>query len=166
MRLLSTVLLCVFLVGGTWIYLNVDKQIKKEAAEVLYAKASGITMVSIERTFQCYGDKDFDEPAIKVRFGGEDVYLNESDSVAANEPIEFELEGVEELENTITVTANATDPDSFGDDAVPLRAMVVRISYSDKLVAEEFFHADGSAISLNGDVTFRIPEEEKDDHAH
>jgi len=166
MRLISTLLICLFLVGGTWIYLGIDSRIKKEAAEVLYAKASGKTTVSIERTFACFGDEEFGEPAIVVKFGGQKVYVNAAGTIKPTEQVEFELSDVEELENTITVTANATDPDSFGDDVPPLRAMIVRVNYSDKLVAEQIFHADASAISLSGDVTFQIPEEEEDGHTH
>lgn len=167
MRLLSTVILCLLIVGGTWIYLDIDKQFKQEAAEVLYAKATGTTLVSIERTFECFGNPDFREPAIRVQFGGEDVFLNESESIAADETVEFELLDVEELENTLTVFANATSPDSFGDDAPPLRAMLVRVHYEDQVIAEKVFHADESAISLGGDVNFQIPASEKDhDHVH
>ena len=166
MRLLSTIVLCVFLVGGTWIYLNIDKQIKIEAAEVLYAKASGKTIVTVDRTFECFGDEQFHEPAIQVKFGSEVVYSNESASIPPGERIEFELKDVEELENSINVTANATDPNSFGDDSPPLRAMVVKVAYNEKLIAEEVFYADGSSIAISGDVKFQIPKEEDDGHNH
>ncbi len=166
MRLISTLLLCLLIVGGTWTYLNIDKEFKREAAEVLYDKASGITLVSIDRTFECFGNPDFEEPAIRVRFGGEDVFLDQSESIKPEKSVEFELEGVEELENTLTVFANATSPESFGDDAPPLRAMVVRVHYDDRLIAEQFFHAEASEISLGGDVNFSIPSTKEEDHDH
>jgi hypothetical protein len=165
MRLVSTILLCLLLVGGTWIYLNIDSQIKIEAAEVHYKKASGKAIVSITRTFECFGDEQFHEPAIHATFGSEVVYSNESTLIPASEPVEFELEGVEELENSINVTANATDPNSFGDDAPPLRAMVVKVTYNDKPVAEEIFYGDANAIAISGDVAFKIPRED-DGHDH
>lgn len=165
MRLVSTLILCLLIVGGTWTYVQVDNGIKQTANEVHYAKAGGKTIVSIDRTFECFGSKDFQEPAIKVTFGGEDVFLNEADSILPSEPVEFELEGVEQLENTVTIFANATSPDSFGDDAPPLRAMLVTIRYDDNVVAEKLFHADENAISLGGDVTFAIAADDSD-HGH
>ena len=167
MRLLATFVLCLVIVGGTWSYIQFDNSIKQAANKVLYAQAEGKTTVTIDRTFECFGSKDFDEPAIKATFGGKDVFLNEADSIAPAEPVEFELEDVEQLENTLTIFANATSPDSFGDDAPPLRAMVVTIKYDDDIVAEKIFHAGSEAISLGGDVTFAIPTDDTHDgHAH
>jgi len=167
MRLISTLLLCLLIVGGTWTYIQFDNGIKRAAQEVLYAKAEGKTTVSIDRTFECFGSKDFHEPAIKVTFGGKDVFVDEADSILPTESVEFELEGVEELENTLTIFANATSPDSFGDDALPLRAMVVKVKYDDDVIAEKMFHADSEALSLGGDITFSIPAADSHDgHAH
>lgn len=167
MRLISTVLLCLLIVGGAWAYIRYDNSIKRAAKEVLYAKAEGKTTITIDRTFQCFGSKDFHEPAIKATFGGMDVFVNESDSIPPSEAVEFELEGVEELQNTLTVFANATSPDSFGDDAPPLRAMVVKVKYDDDVIAEKVFHAGSEAISLGGDVTFAIPSDKSHEgHAH
>lgn len=167
MRLISTILLCLLIVGGTWTYIQFDKGIKREAQDVLYAKAEGKTTVSIDRTFECFGSKDFHEPAIKVTFGGKDIFVNEADSILPAEPIEFELHDVEQLENTLTVFANATSPDSFGDDAPPLRAMMVKVMYDDDVVAEKVFHADSEAISLGGDISFAIPTDDPHDgHVH
>lgn len=163
MRLIFTFILCLLIVGGTWIYIQLDNNIKREAQEVLYAKAEGKTTVSIDRTFECFGNSDFKEPAIKVTFGGEDVLVNEADSIPPTAPIKFELENVEQLENTLTVFANATSPDSFGDDAPPLRAMVVKVMYDEDVIAEKVFHADSEAISLGGDITFAIPADDSHD---
>jgi len=165
MRLISTMLLCLLIVGGTWIYLDIDKSFKREAVEKLYAQATGKTTVSIQRTFECFGDAAYQEPAIRVKFAGEDVFQDPSDVLSPATPIEFELKGVEVLENTLTVSANATSPDAFGDVAPALRAMVVRVFHDDHLVAEKMFHADANAISLDGDVTFNIPESH-DEHTH
>ena len=167
MRLISTIILCLVIVGGTWAYIQFDEAVKREADEVHYAKAEGKTTVSIDRTFECFGSKDFNEPAIKVTFGGDDVFVNEADSIPPAESIEFELENVEQLGNTLTIFANATSPDSFGGDAPPLRAMVVKVKYDDDVVAEKVFHADSEAISLGGDITFTIPSDDSHDgHAH
>ena len=167
MRLISTIILCLVILGGTWAYIQFDESVKREANEVLYANAEGKTTVSIDRTFECFGSKAFNEPAIKVTFGGEDIFVDEADSILPAQPIEFELEDVEELQNTLTVYANATSPDSFGDDAPPLRAMVVKIKYDDDVIAEKMFHADSEAIFLGGDITFAIPAKDSHDgHAH
>ena len=167
MRLISTIILCLVILGGTWAYIQFDESVKREANEVLYAIAEGKTTVSIDRTFECFGSKAFNEPAIKVNFGGEDIFVDEADSILPAQPIEFELADVEELQNTLTVYANATSPDSFGDDAPPLRAMVVKIKYDDNVIAEKMFHADSEAISLGGDITFAIPAKDSHDgHAH
>lgn len=167
MRLISTVLLCLLIVGGTWIYLGIDNSFKREAAEKLYDKAAGKTTVSIERTFECYGNADFNEAAIQVKFAGEDVFVDESNVLSPSTPIEFELKDVEVLENTITVSANATSPDSFGDSVPPLRAMVVKVMHDRRLVAEQMFHIDSNAFSVGGDVNFTVPElNKKQGHAH
>ena len=167
MHLISTVLLCLLIIGGTWAYVRYDNGIKRAANEVLYAKAQGKTTVSIDRTFECFGNKKFKEPAIKATFGGKDVFVNDSDSIPPARPVEFELEDVEELQNTLTIYANATSPDSFGDVAPPLRAMIVRVKYDDDVIAEKVFHADSEAIDLGGDITFAIPADESHDgHAH
>jgi hypothetical protein len=167
MRLLSTIILCILIVGGTWTYLEFDEGIKREAAKVLYAKATGTTTVEIERTFECFGDSLFGEPALKVTFGGKDVLVNSSKVIPTSEPIQFELNDVEESQNSLTVYANATSPDSFGEDAPRLRAMLVRIMYDNRLVASKVFHADSNAISLGGDVAFEIPATDKtEDHQH
>ena len=167
MRLISTIILCLVILGGTWAYIQFDESVKREANEVLYAIAEGKTTVSIDRTFECFGSKAFNEPAIKVTFGGEDIFVDEADSILPAQPIEFELADVEELQNTLTVYANATSPDSFGDDAPPLRAMVVKIKYDDDVIAEKMFHADSEAIFLGGDITFATPAKDSHDgHAH
>lgn len=165
MRLISTVLLCLLIIGGTWIYTRIDSNFKRDAVEVLYADASGITSVTIERSFECFGDPDFKEPAIRVRFQGQDAFTDGSKVLAPETPIEFELEGVEVLGNVITVSANVISPDSFGDAPAGLRAMLVKVHYDKKLIAEEMFYADGTGISIDGEVTFQIPQTE-DDHGH
>ncbi|QEG21248.1 hypothetical protein [Mariniblastus fucicola] len=167
MRLVLTVVLCLLIIGGTWTYISIDSGIKKAASEVLYTQASGKTIVSIDRTFECFGNADFEEPAIKVTFGGEDVFLDQSESIPPEQSVQFELENVEQLDNTLTVFANAVSPDSFGDDAPPLRAMLVQISYDDQVVAEKMFHADSLAVSLGGDVSFSIPASDSHEgHGH
>lgn len=162
MRLLLTAILGLLILGGTWAYIRLDNSIKREASQVLYAKAEGKTTVQIDRTFECFGDPDFDEPAISVMFGGNNVFASESESIPPDQPIEFELAEVEQEGNTLTVFANAESPDSFGDDGPPLRAMLVRVFYDDELLAEEMFHADGSSISLGGDISFEVPGAEKE----
>ncbi len=157
MRLLFTIILCVLIIGGTWAYVDFDNGIRYASSDIDYGEAEGKTIVQIDRTFECFGDADFEEPAIKVSFGGKNVFLNEANSIPSDEPIEFELANVENQKNTLTVFANAISPDSFGDDGPALRAMVVRVKYDDDVIAEKVFHADGSAPSLGGDVSFEIP---------
>lgn len=167
MRLLFTIILSVLIIGGTWAYIDFDNRIKFDASDIDYGEAEGKTTIHIDRTFECFGDADFEEPAIKVTFGGNEVYLNEADSIPANERIEFELTNVENEKNALTVFANATSPDSFSDDSTALRAMVVRVRYDDDVIAEKVFHASGSEPSLGGDVSFEIPTPDaKDDHDH
>ena len=89
MRLLSTIILCTLIIGGTWAYIDFDKGIRFAASEVDYGKAERKTMVKIDRTFECFGNADFEQPAITVTFGGKTVFLNESDSVPITEPVEF-----------------------------------------------------------------------------
>jgi hypothetical protein len=167
MRLVSTIILCLLIIGGTWAYIDFDNGIKFAASDIEYGEATGTTTIQIERTFECFGNADFEEPAIKVTFGGNDVFLNESESILPEERIEFELANVENEKNAVTVYANATSPDSFGDDGPALRAMVVRVRYDDDVIAEKVFHANGSEPSLGGDVSFEIPvPDAKDDHDH
>ena len=158
MRLIATVLLCLLIIGGTWIYTSIDNAFKREAAQVLYPEASGETRVSIERTFECYGDATFEEPAIQVHFQGEDVFVDQSEVLSSSTPIEFELQRVEVLENSFSVSANVVSPDSFGDSETALRAMLVKVHHNEKLIAEKMFHADGAAISIVGEVGFSIPQ--------
>ena len=166
MRLISTVLLCLFILGGTWIYTGIDNAFKREAAKVLYPQASGKTIVSIDRTFDCFGDATFEEPAMVVKFGDKEVFVDKSDVLESSTPIEFELEDVEVLANSFTVSANVVSPDSFGDSQTALRAMLVKVHHNEKLVTEEIFHVDGSAISISSEVSFSIPQPTQDGHDH
>lgn len=167
MRLLSTIVLCILIVGGTWAYVEIDNGIKRDASSVNYAKAEGVTKVVIVRTFECFDNSSFGEPALKVTLGGEDVLVNKSETISPDELIEFELDNVEQLENSLTVYANATSPDSFGGDAPPLRAMLVTVTYDNNIVAEKIFHADANAISLGGDVVFSVPASDAHEgHSH
>ena len=167
MRLLFTIILCTLIIGGTWAYIDFDNGIRFAASEVNYGKAEGKTTIEVDRTFECFGNAEFEEPAIKVSFGGKVVFLNDADSVAADEPIAFELLDVENELNTLTVFANPISPDSFGDDGPALRAMLARVKYDGVVIAEKLFHADGSASSLGGDITFEIPASKShDEHDH
>lgn len=166
MRVILTAALWFLILGGTWAYVQLDNGIKREASIIDFASASGITKVQIDRTFDCFGDAEFGEPAIKVTFGGKDVFLDESVSVPADKSIEFELDEVEQQRNTLTVYANALSPDSFGDDGPTMRAMVVRILHNDALIAEKIFHADGSEPSLGGDVSFEVVAAKDDQEDH
>ena len=166
MRLLLTAILGLLILGGTGAYIRLDNSIKREASEVLYARAEGKTTVQIDRTFECFGDPDFDEPAISVMFGGQEVFVNESESIPPEQLIEFELAEVEQESNTLTVFANAESPDSFGDEGPSLRAMLVRVFYDSDLIAERMFHADDSSPSLGGDISFETPVTPSESHTH
>ena len=166
MRLILTAALWFLILGGTWTYVQMDNGIKREASIIEFASATGITKVQIDRTFDCFGDAEFGEPAIKVTFGGKDVFLDESASVPADKSFEFELDEVEQQRNTLTVYANALSPDSFGEDGPAMRAMVVRVLHDDALIAERIFYDNGSEPSLGGDVSFEVVTGKDDPEDH
>lgn len=183
MRLLFTVLIVALIGGGTWAYVEFDNRIDRSASNIIFADADGEVTVDIRRTFDCYGDPDFEEDAIRVTYVNEVVFRSNAAKVPASEIISFAFAGAAVEQNSLTVFANTISPDAgflddeFSDDTfsdsenstakASLIAMQVTVSYGGDVIAEKVFHDDGSGISIGGAVDFVIPEIQIDDrHNH
>jgi len=168
MRLLATIVLSIVLLGGTWLFVDIDSKIKRKPPEATFATASAETTIQIVRNFDCEGNADFGDDAIKASFVGKAVYKNEAAIVAADEPISFVLQGVEVGKNSITVFANAAISDDFGDSGPKLKSMLVKVLYDNRELTREVFASDDDFnMTVGGEVSFFIEgSREVHDHAH
>jgi hypothetical protein len=162
-----TLLLIVFIVGGTWAFVDFDSRIDRSASETVSKKTDGKVTVEIRRTFDCFGDPEWSEDAIRVSFVDEVVFSSDAKKIPASETITFEFSEAEIEENSLTVYANPISPDDDFSETAALRAMTVELIYAGKLIAKEIFQDDGSGFSVGGVVEFAIPDQDAyDDHDH
>ncbi len=157
MRLLATIVLSIIILGGTWLFIDIDSNVRRKPPEVEFASAAAETTIRIVRNFDCQGNADFREDAIKVSFGGNVAYNSQKDLLPAAEPIEFSLEGVEVGRNSFTVFANPAVADDFGDSGPALKAMLVKVLYGGREIAREVFASDDEFdATVGGEVPFFI----------
>ena len=168
MRLLATIVLSILLLGGTWLFIEFDSRAKPKPSNVTHADALAKTTIEIVRNFDCAGNADFKEDAIRVTLVEDIAFSSQAEKLAATEPVNFPLKGVKQGKNSITVFGNIAPADDFGDAGPTLNTMLVKVMYDSKEIAREVFASDDDFDStIGGEVSFFIqPVAADDDHAH
>lgn len=167
MRLLATIVLSILLLGGTWLFVDIDNRVKRKPSDVTSADANAKTTIEIVRNFNCSGNADFKEDALKVTFVDAVAYRSSQETLAASEQIRFDLDGVKEGKNSVAVFANIAPSDDFGDSGPTLNTMLVKVLYDEKEISRGVFASDDDFDpTIGGEVSFFVQGSSDDGHAH
>ena len=159
MRLIATLLIVCFLIGGMYAYLKfADSVVRPNSNFQPVAETKTIT-AEINRSATLYADSGFDIASLKVTLADQVVLASDS-TIAADEELEVELPNVERGRNTIFIQANFEDPEQFLSDVPPpsLYAIEVIIRSGDNEIARQTFISTSSALPVGGQVLFDSSE--------
>ncbi len=166
MRLFATILIAVLIIGGTWMFVNVESNIKRQASTVVFHEAKAKTSIEILRSFDCKSNVDFDQFALSVKFEGNVIHQNREPKLPASTTVAFDLDEVKEGKNSISVYANVAQERGFGDSAPTLKTMLIKVLYDSKEISREVFVSDDDFSRIGGDVLFFVPFSDHQGHAH
>ncbi len=150
MRIILSLLIAIFLLGGTLVYTRFANRIRASVVTVEPDFAVGNYAIEIDRTFDCVPDDLLDDPGLLVRFLGEEVYRSEG-TLTANERVRIEeLPKVENGKNEINVSA-VLDPSTQG-----LAAMRIRVFRDNAIIQEATLSDTADLGSIGGAVSFEV----------
>ncbi|MFT5302421.1 MAG: hypothetical protein ACI87E_000842 [Mariniblastus sp.] len=162
MRPVLACLITVFLIGGTFAYIQFAESVRRPAVEIHIDYDEAVYSVDVERSFECVADPVFSPAALKLTFKQETVYEHKA-TLPPETPLTISnLPGVEVGENEIYVSANR-DEFATGFDAIR-----VTINRNGTPIMVQTIASEPFLSVVGGPIVFTVqPAQEKnDDHAH
>ncbi|MEM7782601.1 MAG: hypothetical protein AAF623_04545 [Planctomycetota bacterium] len=158
MRLTLAILITIFLIGGTYAYIEFADSVIRPPVEVQVNYANGTYSVDIERTFDC--ESFLDEKGLQVKFKGNVVYES-PDQLPAEAALTIEsLDGVEVGPNEIFVSAN------LPMTAMELAVLKVVVRRDGIVMAEQLLASEPGLGTVRGTVLFTIPSRDPQTSTH
>lgn len=169
MRPLFTLLIAIGLMSGIYAYTQFAESVRPEPIQYEADFSASKYLVRIHRTFDCAANPDFRIPNSLILTFKKKEYLR-TEKIAAAEPIEFSLEGVEVGKNSINVVANLPSQLSmdFQDNPTPsfdafrakAHAMQIELLRDNQVIAAQTYWIDSGLDSVSGSLYFEIEESE------
>ena len=161
MRIFLSLLITFCLLYGTSLYTQLADRVRATAVTWEPTYSVGKYSIEIDRTFECVPDDLFDEPALSIRFRGQEIYRS-GGSVPTDQLVRVDdVQNVEVNDNDFNVTAYLA-PDLKG-----LAVMRIRV-FQDNAKIQEATIADTAELgSISGSVSFFVdetPHQFEDEH--
>jgi len=156
MRILLSVLITFILLYGTSVYTQFADRIRADAVTWQPTYSAGKYSIEIDRTFECVPDDLFEEPALTVRFRGEEIFRSDG-RIPVDQVIRIDdIQNVEVNHNDLNFTAYLA-PDLTG-----LAAMRIRVFRDNAKVQEATITDTADLGSISGSVSFFVDESPHD----
>jgi len=152
MRILLSLLITFCLLYGTSVYTRFADRVRADAITWQPTYSAGKYSIEIDRTFDCVPDDLFEEPALSIRFRGNEIYRSDG-RIPADQVVRVEdIQDVEVNHNDFNFTAYL-DPDLQG-----LVAMRVRVFRDNATIHESTITDLADLGSVSGSVSVFVEE--------
>lgn len=152
MRILLSLLITFCLLYGTFVYTQFADRVRADAVTWQPTYSAGKYSIEIDRSFDCVPDDLFEEPALSVRFRGEEIFRSEGE-VPTEQVVRIEdIQDVEVLNNDFNVTAYPAQ------NVSGLAAMRIRVFRDNAQIHESTITDTADLGSISGSVSFYVEE--------
>lgn len=152
MRILLSLLITFCLLYGTFVYTRFADHVRADAVTWQPTYSAGKYSIEIDRSFDCVPDDLFEEPALSVRFRGNEIYRSEERVPSAQAVRIEDIQDVEINKNDFNVAAYL-DPEMEG-----LAAMRIRVFRDNATIHESTITDTAELGSVSGTVSFFVEE--------
>ena len=156
MRPILACLITLVLIGGVYGYIRFADSVRRPPIEIKIDYSEDEYSLDIERTFDCEGDPILGTESMKVLFKGKQVFATEK-PLPTGQPVEVgPLEGVENGENEIHVSA------TMSESTQGLAVLKVTVKRNDIPIVEKMIANEPGLLDIGGPVIFEVlPQEER-----
>ena len=152
MRILLSLLIVFCLLYGTSVYTQFADRVRASAVTWQPTYSAGKYSIEIDRSFDCVPDDLFEEPALSVRFRGNEIYRSDGAIPAAQIVRIEDIQNVEINHNDFIFTAY------LDSDLQGLAAMRIRVFRDNAKIHESTIADTADLGSVSGSISVFVEE--------